>query len=263
MAHAEFRADSRHDIYLVGDRRRHVQGLSGSAQLRTRAVARRAARRPKRAKSSAAERATDHAATGKWPTEKSGPISGANETWNAVATAMYAGVRGLRRGYSLPQLLARRRGVRNRKALPHLKESQILTWADHHFGKTGKWPAAGSGVVAEAPGETWMAVEQALTNGLRGLPGGSSIARLLSAGRGVRHRLSPPPLTEQQILAWAKAHYKATGKWPICHGGPISQSPSDTWLGVDKALRAGRRGLPGGSSLTMLLRKHGMPPKTA
>jgi hypothetical protein len=204
-----------------------------------------------------------HAATGKWPTGKSGPISGANETWNAVATAMHAGVRGLRRGFSLSQLLARRRGVRNRGDLPPLKESQILTWADHHFGQTGRWPAAGSGVVAEAPGETWMAIEQALIKGLRGLSGGSSLARLISAGRGVRHRLLPPPLTEQQILAWAKAHYKATGQWPICHGGSISQSPSDTWLGVDKALRAGRRGLPGGSSLTMLLRKHALTPKIA
>ena len=37
--------------------------------------------------------------------------------------------------------------------------------------------------VADAPGETWMAVNLALWQGLRGLPGGWSLARLLKGGQ--------------------------------------------------------------------------------
>jgi hypothetical protein len=39
-----------------------------------------------------------------------------------------------------------------------------------------------------------------------GLPGGSSLARLLARERGVRNRCGLPPLTEAAILRWARAH---------------------------------------------------------
>jgi hypothetical protein len=45
--------------------------------------------------------------------------------------------------------------------------------------RTGRWPSAGSGPIAEAPGEKWNADNMALVKGNRGLPGGSSLARLL------------------------------------------------------------------------------------
>jgi hypothetical protein len=43
--------------------------------------------------------------------------------------------------------------------------------------------AVAAGQVAGAPGETWRALDVALRQGLRGLPGGDSLARLLR-----RHR---------------------------------------------------------------------------
>ena len=46
-----------------------------------------------------------------------------------------------------------------------------------------------SGPVAEAPEETWRAVNMALAQGHRGLPGGSSLSRLLDESRrGTRPR---------------------------------------------------------------------------
>jgi hypothetical protein len=60
--------------------------------------------------------------------------------------------------------------------------AQILAWARAHHGRTGRWPSAGSGPVREAPGLTWLAVNGALSKGLRGLRGGDSLAQLL-----VRH----------------------------------------------------------------------------
>jgi hypothetical protein len=79
--------------------------------------------------------------------------------------------------------LAAHRGYRNPKALPELTEERILSWADRHRQTTGAWPRVKSGLVAGADGETWGAVDSALTRGCRGLPGGTSLAKLIAARR--------------------------------------------------------------------------------
>ena len=61
------------------------------------------------------------------------------------------------------------------KRRPPLTLHQILSCADAHHARAGCWPHAGSGPIPEAPGETWMAVNSALYQGRRGLPGGSSL----------------------------------------------------------------------------------------
>jgi len=64
-------------------------------------------------------------------------------------------------------------------------------------------------------------------------------------------------LTVEQILAWADAHYAATGRWPKVAPYPVAgSSPGDTWRNIDQALRTGFRGLPGGTSLARLLAQH-------
>src|SRR6516162_4915084 len=62
-----------------------------------------------------------------------------------------------------------------------------------------------------------------------------------------------PNLTLRQILAWADRHYHATSAWPIIDSGPVKGRPNESWKGIDRALREGGRGLPGGSSLARLL----------
>jgi hypothetical protein len=152
----------------------------------------------------------------------------------------------------LRKLLSDRRGVRNRKRLPNLSEEQILSWADAHHARTGTWPTRESGPILEAPGETWAAVDSALRNRLRGLPGGSSLALLLSRERGVRNHLSLPKLLIETILTWADAWQERTGTWPNMESGPVPGT-SETWMAIDQALKKGGRGLPGGSSLAKLL----------
>jgi hypothetical protein len=88
----------------------------------------------------------------------------------------------------------------------------------------------------------------ALIHGHRGLPGGSSLARLLAEHRPVRLRR----LSLRKIRTWASAHRDATGRWPDAHSGPVRGVADETWEAVDAALRYGRRGMPGGSSLTSL-----------
>jgi hypothetical protein len=195
--------------------------------------------------------------TGQWPRIESGPVFEApSETWKGIQMALVTGHRGLPGGSSLAQLLAEQRGARNHYDLPALSIEQILVWADLHRERTGKWPNEYSGVVADASDETWARINTALFEGIRGLSGGSSLARLLSEHRGKRNHLDLSDLTEEQILAWADAHHGRTGTWPTEDSGAVPDAPDETWRGITKALRNGSRGLPGGSSLARLLTEH-------
>jgi hypothetical protein len=142
--------------------------------------------------------------------------------------------------------------VRGGKQL--LSESKIFGWATAHFRRTGSWPTAASGAVVDAGGEDWKAINEGLTNGVRGLPGGSSIARLLTARKVIRPRRHwRPVLTVPQILEWAEAYFKKHGDWPLPRSGPIAGAPRETWVKIDSSLRGGLRGLAGGTSLRRLL----------
>jgi hypothetical protein len=197
-----------------------------------------------------------HAQTGRWPTAASGPVEGApGETWNALNLALRDGHRGLRRGDSLARLLERGRGKRNPAHLAPLAVKDILTWADAHRSRTGEWPKCNGGPVADRPAESWPNIDAALRQGFRGHPGGDSLPRLLARRRGVRNRGGLPRLTKVQVLTWAREHRRRKGKWPTVLAGPIPGAKGETWWSVDRALRDGLRGLPGGDSLPQLLRR--------
>jgi hypothetical protein len=201
-----------------------------------------------------------HAQTGRWPRERDKP------NWRSIDEALRYGRRGLPRGTTLARILAEQRGVRNPLALTRLTVRRILAWARAHHRRTGKWPNARSGPVAEAPTETWLGIDNALTQGLRGLPRGPSLALLLAEQLGVRTKAAIPRLTFEQILAWANAHYLRKGKWPNTESGPIHDAPGETWKAVAMALDQGHRGLPGGDTLYRLLQRErpgGRRPKSA
>jgi hypothetical protein len=129
-----------------------------------------------------------------WPRARGGPVEAApGDTWTAVDDALRYGRRGLPGGPSLAQLLAQRRGARNRGRPPRLRARQVLAWADAHHARTGRWPNHASGPAAGAPGETWRAVHLALVQALRGFPGGDTLARLPGrSGRNVPGRRGRP-----------------------------------------------------------------------
>ena len=195
-----------------------------------------------------------YARHGTWPNRHAGPIIEApGETWTAVDVALANGLRGFPRGSSLARLLQRERNMRSRANQTDLSVSEILAWADEHHARTGAWPHIDSGTVHAAPRETWGAIQSALTNGRRGVSGGSSLLRLLAEERGARMRMAPPSLTIEQILHWARDHHNRTGKWPKQHSGRLFDAPDESWAMIDRALTAGMRGLPGGTSLASLL----------
>jgi hypothetical protein len=198
-----------------------------------------------------------HAATGRWPSSASGAIAGApGETWEIINSALRLGLRGLPGNSSLAILLVERRGHRHRRDLPRLTLEQILAWADAHYAATGNWPTGSSGAVAGVPGATWRAVQTALFRGLRGLPGGTTLAQVLAKHRGHRNLRDLPELTAEQILVWGDAHRAAAGCWPTPTSGPVNGAPGETWKAIDHSLRLGSRGLPGSSSLSQLLAEH-------
>jgi hypothetical protein len=88
---------------------------------------------------------------------------------------------------------------------------------------------------------------------LRGLPGGTTLARLLAAKRGARNRTNLPRLSVRRIIQWAKTHRNKTGSWPHRDSGAVIGVPGETWFAVHRALASGNRGLSGGSSLPQLL----------
>jgi hypothetical protein len=198
-----------------------------------------------------------HKRFGDWPRSKSGPIADAPwETWNSVDMALSKGLRGMPGGSTLPRFLLKHRGKRVLTRPPPLTIARILRWADAHCRRTGKYPKQYSGPVKDATGETWSGINAALLHGMRGLPAGLSLPRLLARERDTRNYHGMPKFTEAQIVRWAKAHQRRTGQWPHRGCGAVREAPSELWHKIDTVLRSGHRGLPGSSSLYRLRRKH-------
>jgi hypothetical protein len=178
--------------------------------------------------------------TGQWPMVTSGRVlAQRGDNWKSVDNALRYGLRGLAGGSSLARLLEEERGVFNRLNAPRLSIAGILQWAVAHQQRTGAWPNMDSGLIGEAPGETWHAVNQALRQGCRGLPGGITLAQLLAKKMGARNHTNIPRLTVKRILAWADAHFHRTGRWPGHISGAIAEAPGESWHAVESALRYG------------------------
>jgi hypothetical protein len=75
-----------------------------------------------------------------------------------------------------------------------------------------------------------MAVDAALRDGNRGLPGGSSLTILLARHRRVRNPKALPRLTQRLVLAWIDAHHKRTGQWKL--SGSFLRSDKHTLTGL-------------------------------
>lgn len=190
-----------------------------------------------------------HRRTGYYPKHNDGPILGAHqETWSAVENALIKGRRGLPGNDSLAKFLTRHRGLRNKAGLPSLTVEQIKTWAAAHKTRTGSWPTAHSGKIRDSSGESWAAIHSALAGGLRGLPGGDSLARLMARECGRRNPAETPPLTVAVIRRWVAQHHELTGKWPTALSGPVAGVEGETWCAVANALQKGRRGLRAGAT---------------
>jgi hypothetical protein len=224
-----------------------------------------------------------HAATGRWPNSQSGLIHASpfGGTWKALDGALRRGARGLPGGQSLARLLEEHRGVTRRlsdagalraaEASRWFREERngcratlsvelILTWADAYRAANGRWPTCKSGLIAGVMGESWSTVNTALRKGHRGLPGPTSLARLLAEHRGRRPQEGRPDMMVEDVLRAADAYHAQHGHWPRERtGGPIPGWPGVSWATIHDRLQNGRRGLPGPTTLIRFLLEHRGP----
>jgi superfamily II DNA or RNA helicase len=186
---------------------------------------------------------------GRWPNVKSGDASryfGFHTTWMAVNDALKQGYRGLPGGSSLKQL-------RIEAGLGVLSEAMIIKAQKAFFADHGRWPNEKSGGASRYFGFQikWKAVYKALTNGSRGLPGGSSLKKLrIEAGLETEAVL----LSKAMIIEAQKAFFADHGRYPGQKDGDGSRyfGFQIKWPAVEQALKQGCRGLAGGSSLKKL-----------
>jgi hypothetical protein len=198
-----------------------------------------------------------HMRTGSWPTRESGAVlESPSIAWGTIEKRLRAGGLNHAGGMSLARLLRETRGVWDSRGKARLTHKIILKWADLHYARTGKWPVTLSGPVQGQPGENWAAVDMAMRNGRRGLSQRLSLSQLLTLERAELYDPYRVPLSIRQVLAWAQAHHRRTGRWPTRKSGTVHDAPGSTWGAINAALERGGRGLPGGSSLSRLLRDH-------
>ncbi|MGO9920433.1 MAG: hypothetical protein ACLQIB_37800, partial [Isosphaeraceae bacterium] len=93
------------------------------------------------------------AATGRWPSSRSGPVLHAEgERWGSIDTALREGYRGLPGGQLLGRLIRPHGGPDVYRTRPALTVEQVLAWADAHREATGECPSRNPGRSARSPG---------------------------------------------------------------------------------------------------------------
>ena len=225
---------------------------------------------------------------------KHGPYAGLLTCGN-LGAQLRKGGRGLLGGSSIPILneeVSYENGLdyKNRQKAEDFDINKIRQSLLAHRERTGKWltsskkghdQKAGSYVLQHGPyaGEmTVKALDAALRTGSRGLPGGSSIA-MLNQEVSDEHDLDYQNYLEKEdldiklIIESLLAHRLSTGEWLsnrkrskddkgsfILEYGPYAGEV--TVSALDGALARGARGLPGGSSISVLneeiSREHGL-----
>lgn len=187
----------------------------------------------------------------------------AGETWSGVNAALWRGGRGQPGKSSLASLIQENFGIKNIQDLPALSATLILDWIKQYIDVHGKKPNRTSGIIEpvseEYKGITWTIINTALEVGTRGLPGGSSLAKLIDNKMGIANPMNLPSLNEELIINWVTQFINTHKEKPLRSSGVIEFASADhkgiTWLAVDSALKRGRRGISGKSSLASLIAK--------
>lgn len=191
--------------------------------------------------------------TGEWPRTDSGPVPGTAETWRSIHTASKLGRRGLTPKRSLAQFLTDELSVPYRLAPCELTLEGILSAADAFNAETGRYPKQASGYCEQIQ-RTWQNVDLLLRRGTKLLAGKQSLSSVLNAHRGVPTRFRKD-LTVEQIIAWIRQYHMDHGKLPSAHSGEVPGT-DETFIGLDRALRAGTRNLPSGWSIARIVKHH-------
>lgn len=187
-----------------------------------------------------------------WPTKNSGDATsdfGFGESWSAVDAALKQRGRGLLGGFSnIRSLLVERLGATPGPCRDsnNITEQDIVDASERFRQARGKLPMAGSGDASEfmqtGQYETWARLNSALARGSRGLPGGSSLSKLLHA-RGLRDS-GARDLGEGEIRKAVALFLAVHGHLPSTKSGDASDyiGRDITWEAIGAKFRRGEFG---------------------
>jgi hypothetical protein len=181
------------------------------------------------------------------------------DTWQNVDSSIRNGARGLDslKGSSLARV-CKDLGIATVKSDFTVAEVEMACRA--FYDEHGTYPKVKGGDCYRYFGwadgtETWVNVDNSIRNGLRGLESleGSSLARFCQ-DLGIAD--VKPDFTVEELEQACRAFHAEHGTYPKVKDGDCSRyfgrpDGTDTWLGVDKCIRKGSRGLESlkGSSL--------------
>lgn len=202
-------------------------------------------------------------ATGQFPNQKTtDSVPGMpGETWTILDTALRDGNRGLPGGSSLSILTKAARdkvGLVKKHEKGELTVKQILAAGSEYLSVNGKIPTVEtSDGVPGLPNETWIGINSALHRGLRGLPNGSSLSKVLRPLReklGIKNNNEKAPLSVAKIVTAARLFYREHGILPSqSTTDPVPGMKGENWSAINANLKQGGRGLPGSTSLSNVL----------
>jgi hypothetical protein len=125
-----------------------------------------------------------HLREGSWPNRNSGVIpNSGGESWNAINHALINGSRGLHGGSSLAKFRNEHFDVpiqSGYKRRSMLTINEIIGWIAKWHDREGSYPNQKSGKIPESPTTCWVTINLYLVRGCCGLPGGSSLFKLIA-----------------------------------------------------------------------------------
>lgn len=101
-------------------------------------------------------------------------------------------------------------------------------------------------------GSTWVSIDSALRNQLRGIRKTSSLAELVAHVSGEKHHLGRGKITKTDIIKEIRLFYDKNGKYPNVKSADKT-SFGLKWPSISRYLKHGCRGLEDGSSLSQLV----------
>jgi hypothetical protein len=115
----------------------------------------------------------------RWPTARDGDVADLGTTWKAINHTLLGGNRGLPRSSlarEARKVAAADRLEFRKLCKPPLGLDAVRAAILTHQQRVGRFPSVNSGFCTELQAD-WRTINMALTQGLRCLPGGSSLAR--------------------------------------------------------------------------------------
>ena len=154
-----------------------------------------------------------HSRVGRWPSRLAGPVPTLGITFAALDTALKRGSRGLPRGSSLGEEVAKVREAAGGPDGVPITLDRVRAAIAEHRNRTGSYPGVRAGH-CEPLGINWKALNERLRQGTGDLAGGSSVAREVAevelrrlagnptAGRAVELPALPSPTAKKDEAAF-------------------------------------------------------------